>query len=172
MGWWGVTAMSGDRPSDILWDFKEVLGFSGSFWDRFGDAKTILKDMPRVTKKINDNLDRLIAKCEKYESDTFYDDYEIGYHVLAIFIMNHGADFPDWLRGQCIECCVNDTWAQEDDERLSAMLSLLDDILEYKDGEVTIETSADMGLMGAIFSKIDSGEDGLVNVGPKKRSIQ
>ena len=163
MGWWGVTAMAGDTPSDILCGFQNVLKMGNSFWDRFYDGKTTSKDMKKVAVKINENLDRLITFCEKQENDSYYDDYFISYHVLAIFVMNHGANFPDWLRGKCIECCVDDTWAHEDDERLNAMLSLINDILNYKDGKPTEESTPDRGLFGAIFTALDKGKQGLVN---------
>lgn len=164
MGWWGVTAMAGDAPSDALCEFQHLLNMGGSFWDRFYDKEPTAKITQRVAKKINANLNRLIAACEKQENNSYYDEYFISYHVLAIFIMNHGADFPDWLRGQCIECCVNDSWAREDEERLDAMLSLIGDILDYKDGIVTAESSPDRGLFGAIAEHLSKGEQkGLIN---------
>lgn len=163
MGWWGVTAMAGDTPSDVLCGLQNHLGLGGSFWDRFYDNGPTPKETKHVAVKINENLDRLVKFCEKQENDMYYDDYFISYHVLAIFIMNHGAIFPDWLRGKCIECCVDDTWAREDDERLNAMLSLINDILIYQDGKPMEESAPDGGLFSAIFTALDKGKQGLVN---------
>lgn len=179
MGWWGVTAMSGDAPSDAMWKFKSIIGLRASFWDRFERITTSKKareEIAKVRAAINSHLGQCIAWCETQQNDEYYDDYCIAYQVLSIFIMNHGADFPDWLRGQCIECCVNDTWGQEDERRLNAMLSLINDVLDYEDGEIKIESEPDQGLLGALFTSLDKaarGEEiGLINDGPKKRSIQ
>lgn len=173
MGWWGKEPLAGDAPSDIKYDIQSMLGFAASFWDRMYKMSELNKVAhTKIRAKFETRLPTIIDYLEEKENSDYYDYYCIGYHVLAIMLMNCGATFPDWLRGQCIECCLNDSWAQKDESRFNCMISLIDDILEYKDGVPTQETALDEGLFAKLFTALDDAAagkpTGLLNVGLRK----
>lgn len=170
MGWWSANVMGGDTPYDLRGAFEEKLGFASSFFDRMQDSGLTKKGMKMMRDRYNERLADIIDWIEKkWSKMTHVDDVNIAYQVLAVQMMEVGADMPDWLRGRCIEAAIGDEWSKQQLEeggktdRFDAMISLIDDILSYVDGKPTELSSPDMGLMGTIFSHMAKGEKGLVN---------
>lgn len=176
MGWWSANVMGGDTPYDYRGDFEGLCGIGSSFWDRFQDAGLTKKGQKLLQTRYNKNLTKLVNYIEKKIAGGSFraDDYtNIAYQVLGAQLMECGANFPDWLRGRCIEAAIDDEWSQdqaEDDslpeekkDRFHAMLSYIDDVLNYEDGKPTELSSPDMGLMFQIATKLSKGEAGMVN---------
>lgn len=167
MGWWSTAVMGGDGPADVAYDIMGIIEeqlppeMRARFADDDGDGEEVdaeltEDDFCQMRDAFANVLPQLIEMIEKEEG---YEAY-IGYQVLGVSMMMHGAYIPDDLRAKIIDCAKEDEWAQDDEERKGFMDSFIADLEKYDNKTPTLLSEADEGLFNTL---LDVLEQGLIN---------
>jgi hypothetical protein len=166
MGWWSAAVMGGDTPADFEGKFLDIIGFGGSFFDRFG-GEELPEAREVISKKFNaktvGKIERWIDREDPQYFGSFHDDRNIAYQVLGVMIMRYGVAMDAELKKRIIQAAKDDDWSKEDGERKAIMKSFIADLKKYDNKTPTELTEQDQGLFGAIGKALAKNKEGLVN---------
>jgi hypothetical protein len=138
MGWWSTDILGGDTPLDYkdqFYDICEIDAFSEE-----GEVKT-------SAHVLEEHLDEILAFLDKDE----WGEAGIGYQVLAVLMMEAGANISKDLRFEMVNACNEDEWAKGDEDRQRSILGLLN-ALEVYDNQTPIKINS-KGLFEVMFSE-------------------
>jgi hypothetical protein len=151
MGWWSVDILGGDTPLDFEDTFFDIAGIE-EFPDSGGQNS--------ITKKA---LEKSYDKMAVFVKENIWGDGNIGWQVLAVTCMKVGFIPPVTDLAEMKQACVNDEWAQEDEERKEVIDGLLKALNQYDGTPIKIKSK---GLFEVMAEKMSKGNGGLINKGP------
>lgn len=136
MGWWSETIMGGDEPLDWVAELAEACGIKDTNFDDDSNFHGFVF----TANKIEKNLGKLLKTVE---ASRYFSGPLIGYQVLAILIMHHGATFPAKTRKLILakvdEYLASDEWKEwcGSSKRYGYVKNLTNTIKDYKNGTPT-----------------------------------
>ena len=160
MGWWSTDIMGGDTPLD----FKSVIIDDKLGLDQFkakpAQVKAAFEGLSE--KSINEMIPRIVNKwgCGEEGSDSHNDYLSMGYQVLAVLMMECGAQIRPTTFKKMEKYIPLDQWALSDDERNAAIDNLLKVLFRYDGTPIKINSK---GLLEVFAEHISEGKSGLIN---------
>ena len=146
MGWWSEDIIGGDTPLDFVDTFYDIAQIE----EFEGDVQNMI---PADTFK-----ERLPAMIEFIEKQDY--DNEIGFQVLAVKLMEAGAEINEDLKSKIFKACADDEWAQHDETRADRINSLKEAVEMYDGTPIVVKSK---GLFEVIGEHLSNGNEGLVN---------
>lgn len=128
--------MGGDTPLDYEGEICDIAGAC-----TYEPGKELTKEklepvLPQVVERLESN---------KWGSE------EIGWQVLGVLAMQHGVELSDEIKSQIVDACLEDEWAQDDEERKSKVMALKEAIERYDGTPIQITSK---GLFEVMYEKL------------------
>ena len=149
MGWWSTDIMGGDTPLDYKDEFYGICKID-QFPEEEGEVKI-------PAELLEEHLDEIIAFLDENK----WGEVGIGYQVLAVMMMEAGANISKDLRFEIINACNEDEWAKEDEDRQRSILGLLGALDAYDNKNPIVLKSK--GLFETMFDKLADRENNVVS---------
>ena len=145
MGWWSTDIIGGDLPLDFEDEFYAELGVEK--YPENSNEKTEL-----TKEQLQDNQDKLVDLI-KASKHFFEKDEPVGYQVLAVLMMEKGAEIKPKNLALMLKACDDDDWAKHNEERAESISGLRNALLEYDNLNPIIIKSK--GLFEIIFKHLN-----------------
>ena len=157
MGWWSATIMGGDSPLDFQGALESKLGIEPNY----SETKTPESHKKKLYEAIENHeemIDSILNKwgCGEPEEDFYKNEKSIGFQVLAVLMMECGAEIKPELKTKMLFWIEKDEWANEDTERLGYIDNLQDMVRAYEGEPVKVKNE---GLF-EVFAKKLGGNNG------------